>query len=119
MTRLSLTINSGETEEIVFTGEIDSIRRDFDSLRVSCINAGGVLSRFRPAETYENVSAATVIRNLLDTMGVDAATLEDGPDLAFISQILAHRMGTCRARCRLGRRCGAHQRGKRGRSQRD
>lgn len=80
---VELTVNSGETEEIVFTGEIDSIRRDFDSLRVSCINAGGVLSRFRPAETYENVSAATVIRNLLDTMGVDAATLEDGPDLAF------------------------------------
>ena len=80
---VELTINSGETEEIVFTGEIDSIRRDFDSLRVSCVNAGGVLSRFRPAETYENVSAATVIRNLLDTMGVDAATLEDGPDLAF------------------------------------
>ena len=80
---VEFTINSGEKEEIVFTGEIDSIRRDFDGLRVSCVNAGGVLSRFRPAETYENVSASTVISNLLDTVGIDAGAIENGPDLAF------------------------------------
>lgn len=80
---VELTINSGEKEEVVFTGEIDSIRRDFESLRVFCINAGGLLSRFRPAETYENVSAATVVNNLIDVMGIDAGDIEDGPDLAF------------------------------------
>ena len=80
---VELTLNSGEKEEIVFTGEIDSIRRDFAALRVSSVNAGGVLSRFRPAETYENVSASTVINNLLETLGIDAGDIEDGPDLAF------------------------------------
>lgn len=80
---VELTINSGEKEEIIFTGEIDSIRRAFDWLCVSCVNAGGVLSRFRPAETYENVSAATVINNLIDAIGIDAGDIEDGPDLAF------------------------------------
>ncbi|HEY3699173.1 MAG TPA: hypothetical protein VGK97_07560 [Spongiibacteraceae bacterium] len=80
---VELKLNSGEKEEIVFTGEIDMIRRDFEMLRVSCVDAGGVLSRYRPAETYENISAATVIKNLIDTMGIDAGDLEDGPDLAF------------------------------------
>jgi hypothetical protein len=78
-----LKINNGETEEIVFTGEIDAIQRDFSALRVSCVNAAGMLARFRPAETYENVSAATVVRNLCDVMGVNVGAVEDGPDLAF------------------------------------
>lgn len=81
--RVEFKINNGETEAMVFTGEIDAIRRDFATMRVTCVNAGGVLSRLRPAETYENVSAATVIGNLLGAMGIDAASLEDGPDLAF------------------------------------
>ncbi|MDB6062020.1 MAG: hypothetical protein JWM78_2123 [Verrucomicrobiaceae bacterium] len=81
--RVELKINNGEKEEIVFTGEIDSIQRDFDKFRVNCVNAGGVLARFRPADTYENISAATVINNLLDSMGVDAGVIEAGPDLPF------------------------------------
>jgi hypothetical protein len=80
---VELKINSGEKEEIVFTGEIDSIKRDFETLRVSCLNAGGVLSRYRPAETYENVGASTVIKNLLSAQSIDAGALENGPDLAF------------------------------------
>jgi hypothetical protein len=42
-----------------------------------------LLSRIRPAETYESVSAATVIKNLCKGMEVDAGNLEDGPDLEF------------------------------------
>jgi len=80
---VELTLDNGETEAVVFKGEIDAIRRDFTSLRVSCVDAGGVLARFRPAETFENATAATVIRNLCDAMGVDSGDLEDGPDLAF------------------------------------
>lgn len=80
---VELKLNNGEIEKTVFTGEIDSIKRDFDGLRVFCINAGGLLARFRPAETYENVSAATVIGNLLDAMGINSGTIDAGPDLPF------------------------------------
>lgn len=81
--RAELTIDSGEKKEVVFTGEIDAIRRDFNTLTVCCVNAGGVLARLRPAVTYEHATAATVINGLLDAMGVSAGSIDDGANLAF------------------------------------
>jgi hypothetical protein len=80
---VALKLDNGENESTVFTGEIDSIQRDFAALRLTCLDAAGTLSRFRPAETYENISAARAIRTLCDSMGIDVGALEDGPDLAF------------------------------------
>jgi len=80
---VTLELDNGEASSTVFTGEIDTISRRLDAVIVTCANASGVLARLRPAETYENASASTVIRSLCDVMGVSVGSLEDGPDLRF------------------------------------
>src|SRR5689334_3206279 len=51
---VELTLNSGESEEKVFTGIVQAVHRGFSSIEVRAINAGGLLSRYCPAVTYEN-----------------------------------------------------------------
>ncbi len=80
---VELRLNSGEKDEVVFTGSIDSLRSGFDGTRVTCLDAGGRLAGFRPAVTFEQVTAATVIRNLADEMGIETGELEDGPTLPY------------------------------------
>jgi Phage tail baseplate hub (GPD) len=80
---VSLTLDSGERKTTVFTGAVDSIRRGFDEIRVTALDAGGVLARYRPSATYEQVNAATVIRNLAGDAGLSTSDLDDGVDLAF------------------------------------
>jgi len=80
---VELTLGSGEKEEKVFTGAISSIQRGFQEIRVTALDAGGALARFRPAATYEKVTAGTVIRNLAGDAGVDTGEIEDGVELAF------------------------------------
>jgi hypothetical protein len=80
---VELRLNSGEKDEVVFTGSIDTLRNGFDGIRVTCLDAGGRLAGFRPAVTYEQATAGTVIRNLAGEMGVATGDLEDGPTLPF------------------------------------
>jgi hypothetical protein len=80
---VDLTLNGGEDEQAVFAGSIDSIRRAPDAIRVRGLNAGSVLAALRPAATYEQVSAGSVIRNLCDEAGVDAGDVEDGISLVY------------------------------------
>lgn len=78
-----LTLNSGEQESKVFTGKIVGIRRSFDDIRVTSMNAGAVLARFRPATTYEQITAGNVVHNLCDEAGADAGSLEEGVSLTY------------------------------------
>lgn len=80
---VELTLNNGEAEEKVFTGIIQTVRRSFSFVEVKAINAGGVLAQFYPAVTYENVTTATVMRNLCPDAGVTTGSLETGSDLTF------------------------------------
>lgn len=80
---VELTLNNGETEEKVFTGIVQAIRRGFSTIEVRAINAGGLLSRYCPAVTYENVTTATVTRNLCADAGVSTGSLETGSELTF------------------------------------
>jgi hypothetical protein len=80
---VDLTLNSGEHEEAVFSGEIDSVRRLPDGIHVSALDAGGILARFRPAATYENAGPATLVRNLASDAGVQTGQLENGDELSF------------------------------------
>lgn len=79
----SLTLDSGEQKATVFTGTVDSIRRGFDEIRITALDAGGALARYRPSATYEQVTAATVIRNLAGDAGLSTGDLDDGVELAF------------------------------------
>jgi len=80
---VQLTLNSGETEEKVFTGVVQAIRRGFSSIDVKAINAGGLLSQYCPAVTYENVTTATVVRNLCSDADMSTGSLETGSELPF------------------------------------
>jgi len=80
---VSLVLDSGEQRDTVFSGAIDSIRRGFDMIRVGALNAGGALARYRPAVTYEQISAGTVVRNLAGDAGAGAGDVADGVTLAF------------------------------------
>ena len=79
----SLVLDSGEQEETVFTGAIDSIRRTFEDIRIVALNAGSAMARVRPAVTFEKITAGNVIRNLASEAGVDIGSMEDGAELAF------------------------------------
>lgn len=74
---------SGESDADVFGGQISSIRRTGESIRVTAHDAGGALAAVRPAVTYEQIAAGNVVRNLCDDSGVDTSEIEDGPTLAF------------------------------------
>lgn len=78
-----LTLNNGEKEEAVFSGIIDSIRHTATTIRVRALNSGAALAQTRPAVTFEQVSAGTVIRKLCDEAGVDAGDVEEGVSLAY------------------------------------
>jgi hypothetical protein len=78
-----LTLDSGEKSGDIFAGTVDSIRRGFDDITVTALDAGGALARFRPATTFEQVTAGTVVRNLCGEVGVDLGEIADGVALAF------------------------------------
>jgi hypothetical protein len=80
---VSLVLGNGDAEEQVFSGTIEAIHRGFDRTRVRALNAGGVLARFRPAVTYEQISAGDVVRNVCDAAGVRTGEVADGVALAF------------------------------------
>jgi len=52
-------------------GTVDAVRHGAEQIRVRALNAGGTLSRFRPAATYEKVTAGEVVRNLCGDGGAD------------------------------------------------
>jgi len=78
-----LTLGNGESDEPVFTGTIAAIDRSFDAVRVRALDAGGILSTFRPAATYEQTTAGEVAKSLCADCGVDTGDVDDGVDLAF------------------------------------
>lgn len=78
---VALRIQSGEHDTVVFTGIVDDIQRRLDQIRVLCVDAGGLMARYRPAVTYEQISAGTVIRNLAGEIGAETGALADGPTL--------------------------------------
>jgi hypothetical protein len=78
-----LTIDGGEGESEVFSGTIASLRRGFASLTMTAFDGGGTLASYRPATTFENVTAGTVITSLCTDVGVVPGDVEDGPMLAF------------------------------------
>lgn len=79
-----LTLSNDEDEDVlVFTGEVDSVRRGFSDILITALDAGGVLSRYRPAATYEQITAGTLVRNLCGDVGVEVEAVEDGSSLAF------------------------------------
>lgn len=80
---VEVRLDGGEGAETVFTGAVQAIRREPASIAVTALNAGGTLAGYRPAATYEQITAGTLIRTLCGDVGVDAGDIDDGVDLAW------------------------------------
>jgi hypothetical protein len=80
---VALSISDGNNETAVFSGTVDAVRQGAEQTRVRALNAGGTLSRFRPAATYEKVTAGEVVRSLCGDGGADAGEIAPGVALAF------------------------------------
>jgi len=76
-------LDGGEGGATVFTGTVQAIRRTPSSITVTAMNGGGALAAFRPAATYEQVTAGTVIRSLCGDAGATAGDVDDGVALAY------------------------------------
>ena len=92
---VELTLDSGEQGDKVFTG-VDR-RNPAVACRDRC--EGGQrrrgAGRYRPAATYENVTAATVVRNLASDVGVSTGSLETGSELLLLRRrSLPHGLGS-------------------------
>jgi hypothetical protein len=79
----SLTLDGGEGSETVFTGVVASIRRALDGIWVTAIDGLGQLARYRPATTFAQASAGTVIRGLAGDAGAPTGDIAEGVMLAF------------------------------------
>ncbi len=84
----ALALGDGQSETHVFSGAIDSIRQSDSGIRVTALDAGGVLARVRRSATYEHVTPGTLIRALAADAGVQIGRLENGSELTFYA---AHR----------------------------
>jgi hypothetical protein len=80
---VELKLNNGETEARILKGTIDGVRRWQTGIEVTAIDAGGLLARYRPATTYEQVTAGSLIRALASDVGAGTGTLESGDELSF------------------------------------
>jgi hypothetical protein len=78
-----LTLDGGEGSAAVFSGAIAAIRRSFDAIEITALDAGGRLAQFRPAVTYEGITAGSLIRKLCDEVGVATGSIDDGVPLAY------------------------------------
>jgi hypothetical protein len=79
----SISLNSGEHDATIFTGAIDLVQRGLDTIRLTALDAGGQLARYRPCVTYEQVKAGAVIRDLASAAGVTAGDVADGVSLLY------------------------------------
>ena len=80
---VSLSLDGGEGSEPVFTGVVASLRRSLDDILVTAVDALGQLARYRPATTFQETTAASVIRSLAGDIGVPVGELADGVMLPF------------------------------------
>ena len=80
---VAVSLDGGEGKESVFTGVVASLRRGLNEIEVTAIDALGQLARCRPATTFKQASAGTIIRGLAGDAGVKTGDLADGVILAF------------------------------------
>jgi hypothetical protein len=80
---LALDGGEGSGPETVFTGQVGAIARGPRSIVLTAFDAGAQLASYRPATTFEQATAASVIRALCDDAGASTGSIDDGPTLAF------------------------------------
>jgi hypothetical protein len=80
---VALTLDSGEASQAVFAGSVAAVERRLDGTLVTALDAGGDLASYRPATTYERVTAGGVVRYLCGDAGVEFGDVADGVSLVY------------------------------------
>jgi len=78
-----LTLDSGEKQATVFTGQVVAIASRVTGIRLRALDAGGLLARARTAAAFEGISAGNLVRSLCAETGAEVGEVDDGPTLAF------------------------------------
>jgi hypothetical protein len=79
---IALDGGAGDGSVTVLTGVVRAVTRGLDTTIVECIDAGALLAALRPASTFEQATAASVIGALCADAGVDVGELDPGPTMA-------------------------------------
>jgi hypothetical protein len=79
---IDLDGGSGDGTVAVLTGTVRAVARGARSIVVECVDAGAALAAYRPATSFEQTSAASVVRALCDDVGVDVGAVDTGPSLS-------------------------------------
>ena len=76
-----LAAGTGDDPVPVLTGTVRAVTRADRTITVECADAGAVLAAYRPGTSFEQTSAASVVRALCDDVGVDVGPVDTGPSL--------------------------------------
>jgi hypothetical protein len=79
---IALDGGSGDGLVTVLTGTVRAVARGDRAIVVECVDAGAALAAYRPATTFEQTAAASIVRSLCSDVGVDVGPLDSGPTLA-------------------------------------
>ena len=70
--------------ELVFTGQVESVRYSIHgTTRITATNGGVPLARLRLNQSYEQQKAGNIVQDLASQANVDTDTVENGVDLPF------------------------------------
>jgi hypothetical protein len=76
-----IELDGGEGAVAVLTGTVRGLTHTGRAIVVECGDAGITLANYRPAISFDQTSAASVIRTLCDDVGVDTGAVDSGPNL--------------------------------------
>lgn len=74
-------LDGGEGAVAALTGTVRALSHTGRAIVVECTDAGVTLANYRPATSFEQTSAASVIRALCADVAVDTGALDSGPTL--------------------------------------
>jgi hypothetical protein len=78
---IALDAGAGDGPVAAFTGKVTAVGRGIRSTTIECSDAGADLAAYRPATTFEQSSASSVIEALCSDVGVEPGAVDAGPTL--------------------------------------
>jgi len=78
-----VSLSHDNIDNQVLTGSIRSIQYRFHTIEITIADDGALLNQFRPATTYEALSADAIVQSLAGDAGVDVSRSDSGPDLPY------------------------------------
>ncbi|RKH68279.1 contractile injection system protein, VgrG/Pvc8 family [Corallococcus llansteffanensis] len=99
-----VSLDAGSGRATVFTGEVLSTRVTPESARVQGVDGLTRLARLEVSEAYEQMSAGSIVRELVRKANLGVGTIEDGPRLP--SYLLHQGPSALHYLRRLAEQCG-------------